>query len=192
MIHRLVTLTISLLSGISAVLLATSAHADPYKHDGFYLAVELGSAYMGATDDVRYSTWERPNHTVKNVGTGWGLFLGSTTSRRFVIGGALICNDYDETKFKLGGILLQFRPESIPGLNFGGVLGFSGTEDGFGFGASFSTGYDWWIYKGFGLGVAGRITWGSDLDLRNSEDSGRSTVETSAVIPALVIRATYY
>jgi hypothetical protein len=82
-----------------------------HEHDGFFLRMGLGFAYLNSSIDV-----EEPvsaEGTIKGGGVGLGLMLGGTIAPGFVLGGALLGHGANEPEFEANGQKIDTKDRTL-------------------------------------------------------------------------------
>lgn len=175
-----------------------------HEHDGFFLRMGLGYAYVNTkievTDPVELSG------SIKGSGVGLGLMIGGTIAPGFVLGGALLGHGVSEPDFELDGTKIDTKDETLTFSVFGlfGQYYFDATSGGYlqaliGFGQlddndnnnnnsnnnekpsgavfGIGGGYDFWVGEQWSLGPELRFMY---APLKYDKDSVKADYNTTA------------
>ena len=181
----------------AAVTAGTASAEEARTHDGFYLRLMAGPAYLysDAGDDA----------SLRGAGVGGLVVAGVTPWPGLVIGGAAMGAHIFSPTISAGGVdaeadsdaitllvgpAIDWYPDAREGFHLLGAAGFvtlaDGSADGdlgLGAGAVIGGGYDWWISERWSLGALAR--------LQVARTSGGSDGYTS-VLPVLMVTAVYH
>lgn len=156
-----------------------------YFHDGFYLRLSAGYAYMNTSTGV---TGSQSTASLSGHGVALDVMMGGTPAPGLVVGGGLLLEAaFDPTStvtqyqgqfvqgldngasgttgFGLVGPMIDAFPNPNGGFHLGALLGFAavglkGHESNIssGFGASIWAGYMWWTTSQWSMGLMARFT----------------------------------
>ena len=187
--------------------------AGSHTHDGFYLRMAIGPAYVFLNSDVTIGT-ASASGSVSGPGLAGELMLGGTVAPGLVVGGGSqgavlpsgasgtikasdgTSSDLKTTETGVGNMIgpfadYYFKPQD--GLHAQLLLGYaqyqagssdSGKSSGFGVSAGF--GNEWWVADEWSIGVLGRLQYFS------LKGSGAGTPTLTAYVPAALISFTYH
>lgn len=177
-------------------------------HDGFYMRLALGPAYFNAT-------WKggTQDATVTGMGPGLELAFGGTPLPGLVIGGGSYGTfissptlsyagqsaDGGSTSLSIIGPFVDWYPEPSQGFHVlasagvayvsYGSKGGGATVSGTGLGLTGGVGYEIWVGDQWSLGAQFRMQYASPSI---KSDGMTSSVDTTTLVPALIVGATYH
>jgi hypothetical protein len=179
-------------------------------HDGFYFRVALGPNFVS-------STWKggSSDATISGVGPALELAFGGTIARGFVLGGGIYSGtapsptfsnngtsfDIGTTSSVLVGPFADWYPDPNGGFHVQGAVGFgyasfeskdsSFSVSGVGPGFMAGLGYELWVGEQWSLGALARLTY-STPSVKDDKNNIQGSLDTTNIVPALLINATYH
>jgi hypothetical protein len=177
-------------------------------HDGFYMRLAMGPSYFNAT-------WKGGSQdaTVTGVGAGLELAFGGTPVSGLVIGGGISSSyvssptisyagqsaDSGSASLTLAGPFFDWYPSATQGFHLQGSAGVAyasyadksggNSVSGTGFGMTAGIGYEVWVGEQWSFGGILRLQYATPSI---KADGMTTSVDTSTVVPALLIGATYH
>ncbi len=176
-------------------------------HDGFYTRLALGPALLS-------SSWGSTGSvSVTGMGPALELAFGGTVGRGVVIGGGVYgasflspkiaysgqSNSIDSASVTTVGPFVDWYPSPEDGWHVQGSVGYAITTysgssgkdsaSGTGFGGLLGLGYEAWVADEWSIGGMLRCQYAS---ASISASGSSSTVDTSVLVPAFVVTATYH
>jgi len=171
-------------------------------HDGFYLRLQAGPAYISA---------RQGNTTYQAAGAAMGFALGAVVLPNLALFGSFFFHFGDQPTIKTGGTSMSIPDSTLQVSSFGAGLAYyvmpinvyvaaavAGTDaqltdknqnrlasSNSGLGFQVMAGKEWWVGREWGLGAAAELTgaWMKDTD--------DSTVSWNAFTYSLLFSATY-
>lgn len=181
-------------------------------HDGFYLRLGLGGAYLhdsgsGAGD---------ASYTLSGLGPAFEVLIGGTPARGLVLGGGVLAMTaskpkrgdgsaaFDSMTLTSFGAFGDYYFDPGRGLHAQAYVGYGtmtftrlsgvdslGSEEPDGLLLAAGVGYDWWIASQWSLGVLGRLVYAPfTLDVSNAPAT--YTEHDVFFAPALILDVTYH
>ncbi|HMJ16242.1 MAG TPA: hypothetical protein VK524_32735 [Polyangiaceae bacterium] len=192
----------------------------PFTHDGFYLQLGLGAGWVSGTAESKGAGGIELN--VSGVGQLGHVAMGTTVAPGLVIGGGIFGVNLFAPKYEYGPkgqqnfnqieedadfssatmlgplIAYYFHPERgayVVGAPAYGIVSAGASErdtipenSGGGFGLMLGAGYDFWVGEQWSVGALGRFQY---FSAELEDDDGRKA-DFSALVPGLLITATYH
>jgi hypothetical protein len=185
-----------------------------YYHDGFYLRLSTGLAYLHVSTSLAGSP---ASSTLSGWGGAFDVMVGGTPAPGLVVGGALLSEQvFDPGTTVVGtvngivahgggslgflmiGPMIDAFPVPTGGFHFGGMLGLAANslrsnKDNWsgGFGLSLWAGYMWWVSSQWSLGIKGRYT-GAWTTRKVGDPSDQFDATDSSQGFALLFSAAYH
>jgi hypothetical protein len=194
-----------LVSALAPVLLyATTAHAAPRTHDGFYLNLNAGIGYLSSSG--KQHGFEETMH---GITIPVGVSIGGSVVPGLVIGGNFLWHQAPSPDGTLDGNgwtashgplylfglgpFVDFYPDPAQGLHFQGMVGlgvldptangYGGLENAGGLIMEIGAGYDFWVGNEWSIGPLARLAY-APFTLNDES--------YSTIAPSLVASFTYH
>lgn len=206
--------TLSLLGFLAVLASSSAALADSaaHEHDGFFLRLAPGFAYVHDGNTVSFGN-QSADATLSGFGGAFELSLGGTVAPGLVIGGTVYGTSFPSPKVTVGGNtatgngslvhtaigpMVDYYFDPSQGLHLGGMIGYStayaqdnddnrtsNTAKGFMVGAHF--GDEWFVSDEWSIGVMGRLSLASVKDSTDGIDD-----KHFLVVPMVLASFTYH
>jgi hypothetical protein len=191
--------------------------ADPtiHFHDGFYLSMAIGGAYLNDSAKVEGSTFEM---SISGGGVFGELAIGGTPTPGLVIGGASMAASIPSPKVKMGDIegtadasvnlstvgpFIAYYPNPREGLHFGAYIGYAmisaqnnntgttSSNNPAGPAFALTVGNEWWVGEQWGIGISGRFLY-APLKYETTVLTATYKETDSVIVPSVLFTATYH